>query len=161
MKRTTAILAGTALVTAVLTVAGGGTAGASTPNCQHHLGDGAVRSATAVLTNTGQDTIGAIQLCKDSSSRYWAYMVMYSPLPRDRWANVTLGAYWDGSGQATYSCDAPGGNGHILPGQTMCWTPKIYGTSTRWTYDMTGVAYARTSSGGWDDYAWVWLGPRR
>lgn len=118
-------------------------------NCQHSSGDGVVRSADHLHLYSNYDThIGAVQLCKDGSSRFWGYMVLYSPLPSGRWGNAYLEAYYNGQYRATYSCEgytpSSRGNGHVEPGQTMCWTPKLYGTSTSWTYYV---------------YAWTCVGP--
>lgn len=121
-----------------------------TANCQHALGAGAVRSAGAVTLYSDRDVrVGAVQLCKDSSSRFWGYLTLDQPLAAGRWANAYIQAYWNGEYRATYSCAGTGGggNGHIKQNERSCWTGKILGTDPRWTY----YVYAYTCFGVFDD----------
>jgi hypothetical protein len=102
-------------------------------NCQHSQGAGTPISADYIRINVnGQPTgqaIGAVQLCR-SGSYYWAYMVMYSPLRSGYWGTALL-YRWDG---AKWSCNSSGGNLYVKPGQTMCWTPRIYSPYTSQTF---------------------------
>jgi hypothetical protein len=104
-------------------------------NCQHSQGAGSVVSADYVEGPWGR--IGAIQLCR-SGSYYWAYLVEYEPLPRSSWANAYLYRYDNGVRNGAWSCNSSGGNGYIEPGQTMCWTPRVYASATRITFMATG-----------------------
>lgn len=88
-----------------------------TANCQHSSGAGAVRSAGAVtLYSDPSVRVGAVQLCKDSSSRFWGYLTLDQPLAAGRWANAYIEAYWNGEYQATYSC-AGNDIGYIKPNE--------------------------------------------
>ncbi len=104
--------------------------GVAAANCQHSKGAGSVVSADYIRTNAGGQAIGAVQLCR-SGSYYWAYMVMYSPLRSGYWGNALLFRSPDG---AKWSCNSSGGNLYVEPGQTMCWTPRIYSSSTSQTF---------------------------
>lgn len=99
-------------------------------NCRHSQGSGSVVSADYVRVNAGGQAVGAVQLCR-SGSYYWAYMVMYSPLRSGYWGNALLFRFQDG---AKWSCNSSGGNRYVEPGQTMCWTPRIYSPSANQTF---------------------------
>lgn len=125
-----------------------------TANCQHSSGAGAVRSAGAVtLYSDPSVRVGAVQLCKDSSSRFWGYLTLDQPLAAGRWANAYIEAYWNGEYQATYSC-AGNDIGYIKPNEQSCWTRKIYGTDPRWTY----YVYAYACIGAFDDTSRCYAG---
>lgn len=99
--------------------------GAAALNCQHSQGAGTVVSA-AYISNS---STGAVQLCK-SGSYYWGYMVKYSSMPTGYWGYLAIDRY-DGDRYAgSWNCDSSGGNGYVAPGQTMCWTPRLYAPST-------------------------------
>jgi hypothetical protein len=104
-------------------------------NCQHSQGAGSIVSADHVEGPWG--AIGAVQLCR-SGSYYWAYVVEYEPVPRNAWAIAHLFRYQNGVKNGVWSCNSSGGNGHIEPGQTMCWTPRIYAPSSSITFMATG-----------------------
>lgn len=104
-------------------------------NCQHSQGAGSVVSADHVEGPWG--VIGAVQLCR-SGSYYWAYLVEYETVPRGAWAIAHLFRYQSGVKNGVWSCNSSGGNGHIEPGQTMCWTPRIYAPSSSITFMATG-----------------------
>ncbi len=109
--------------------------GVSALNCQHSQGAGTVVSADHVDGPWG--VLGAIQLCRNGSY-YWAYLVEYEPVPRGAWAIAHLFRYQNGVRNGVWSCNTSGGNGHIEPGQTMCWTPRIYAPSGSITFMATG-----------------------
>lgn len=154
MRRTLTVVAVVILVVVGLD-ASGKVAGAETTaalNCQHAQGDGVVRSADYLHVIGRDDThVGAVQLCKDTQSRYWGYVVLYSPMPAGKWGNATIDVFWDGQMRASYSCEGAtptsSGNKHIKQGETMCWTPKLYGTDPRWTY----FVYGDTFTGSFPD----------
>lgn len=115
----------------------GGQYGTTALNCQHSLGAGTVVSANYVKTPSGAQS-AAIQLCR-SGSYYWAYMVKYSSMPTGYWGNAFLFRYTNGNLDATWSCNATGGNKYIEPGQTMCWTPRVYAPYSSTTFLAQGV----------------------
>lgn len=138
MKRIGLLLCALALAVGGLTVIAGPATAA--PNCQHSAGPGAVRSAAHLDPVAGGSPVGAVQLCKDGSSRYWGYAVLYSPLPASRWANAYLERYLDGHFERRVSCHSSGGNDYITRNQTMCWTPKLDGANSRYTFYVYGMA---------------------
>jgi serine/threonine protein kinase len=121
-----------------------------TPTCRHSKGDGVVVSATALRTTTSpSETIGSIQLCRDASHFYWAYLVRYKPLPTGQWANGTLDRLVDGHFDARFSCAATkiGAKGVITDGQSECWSPKVSGTDTSLIF----YAFAKQCDGTYDE----------
>jgi hypothetical protein len=119
-------------------------------NCRHAQGTGSFVSADYVRTTTSPVAkIGAIQLCRDSAQAYWAYLVLYSPLPAGQWANAELERWSDGHYDARFTCETTdiGGNGHVTEGRQECWSPKISGTDTNYTF----VASPRVCHGVYSD----------
>lgn len=116
----------------------GDTGAAAVVNCQHSDGNGSVVSAAYVKRYDGV-ILGAIQLCKDSSSGYWAYVIFYNPVPSGHWGYAFLHRYLDGQYVDSFGCNSPGGNGYVAPGQTRCWTPKIDAPSSRVTFVARGI----------------------
>jgi len=131
-------------------------------NCDHYSGGGILpRSANYVRVGGSGTAIGAVQLCKSSTSYYWGYVVFYSTLPAGNWGQAYLHRYRNGTHIAVYSCDTSpqgppsGGNGWVRPGQTRCWTPKVYAPSTSDTFQVLGLRCASSHpscSPSW--YAW-------
>lgn len=110
------------------------------PNCQHSSGDGVIIAPAYVVNNSGTP-VGAIQLCRNTGSPYyWAYIVFYGPMAAGNWGQAYLERYLDGVRGDVFTCESPGGNDHVAPGQTMCWTPKIYAPSSRVTFRAAGRA---------------------
>jgi hypothetical protein len=145
-------------VTMVGVAVAGGSASAevsvAVTNCDHSSGGGIYpRSANYVRINGNGTAIGAVQLCKSSTSYYWGYVVFYSALPTGYWGAAYLNRYRNGAYVQSYTCDSSGGNGWVQPRQTRCWTPKIYAPNTADTFQVQGVRYAGTHpSGPWN--AW-------
>ncbi len=126
--------------------------GTTALNCQHHLGDGSVVSANYIRDQGDGAATGAVQLCR-SGSYYWGYMVMYAPMPSTSWGIAYILRYENGVHKATYSCNNSGGNGYVEPGQTMCWTPRLYGANTSYTFLASShVLYGTYPNGVYD--AW-------
>lgn len=114
-------------------------------NCDHYSGGGIYpRSASYVRINGNGTAVGAVQLCKSSTSYYWGYVVFYSAMPTGYWGQAYLDHYRNGAYIDTHTCDSSGGNLYVKPGQTRCWTPKIYAPSTSDTFQVQGVRYAGT-----------------
>ncbi|MFF8679368.1 hypothetical protein ACF07F_15805 [Streptomyces sp. NPDC015237] len=112
---------------------------ASAVNCQHSSGNGTVISAAYIERFPGDKSTGAIQLCKDSSSRYWGFTILYNALPAGQQGWSIIASYFDGDTfTGIWNCESPGGNGDIQPGQTRCWTQKIGSTSGRVTFQAEG-----------------------
>jgi hypothetical protein len=124
-------------------------------NCDHYSGggNGAIvdGGAVGVRPNGSTASIGAAQLCREGD-RFWGYIVFYSPMPAGRWGQVYLQIDRDGQGGPIdqYSCDsAPlgppdGGNRHVRPGETKCWTPKVHANFSRDFLRVVGARYIGT-----------------
>lgn len=141
MKRIAALMCAFVMAMTVLITVGNASAQSiAVPNCQHSSGDGVIIAAAHVVNNSGA-AVGAIQLCRNSGSPYyWAYLVFYSPMATGNWGQAYLERYLDGVRGDVFTCESPGGNDHVAPGQTMCWTPKIYAPSSRVTFRAVGQA---------------------
>ncbi|MFD8497323.1 hypothetical protein [Amycolatopsis sp. NPDC059657] len=123
---------------------------AAAPDCQFGNTYGVVVDRAYLRTQTGNVAIGKIQLCRDSDYKYWGFVLLNNPLTTSQWADAVLTRYRDGL-QGSISCDSPGGNGKVLPGQTRCWTPKFTGLSRLYTFRAEATV---TSSHTGDWYAW-------
>jgi hypothetical protein len=121
-----------------------GAAGA--PNCQHGNTYGTIVSAAHVMRYDDRVELGSIQLCKDSSSRYWAFVIFYDPVPTGNWGNAYLNRYYNG-GHDFFACHSPGGNDFVDRRQTRCWTPKIDAPSSKVTFAASGVQCEGTHPG--------------
>jgi hypothetical protein len=141
-----AAAAGLAMVAA--TPAAATTTELAAANCQHNLGAGRVVSAAYIEDFPGDRSTGAVQLCKDSSSRYWGYVVFYRPMAAGRLGEAWLDSYVNGELRSVWNCGSPGGNLQVQPGQTMCWTPKITSTSSTVKFR----AYGTSWGGGFNAY---------
>ncbi|WP_433271330.1 serine/threonine-protein kinase [Actinosynnema sp. CS-041913] len=125
---------------------------AGLPNCRHSEGNGDVVSANYVRDTTRPEVIFAsVQLCRDAARRYWVYLVLHAPLDDGRWANGYLERWADDRPDAPVTCANPGGGatGHVLPGRTQCWSPKVDGADSRYTF----LANAQVCTGAYDDVA--------
>lgn len=122
---------------------------AAVDNCNGHT----LHSAdNVVVRNSDIGAVGSVQLCRDGDN-WFAMIISHGPMPSGHWANAILRHYENGVPTgAQWSCDSPGGNGHVLPGQTWCMTPKIYSNATVITFKALGYEYF-DESGGWDVYA--------
>lgn len=99
---------------------------------------------------------GSVQLCRDGDY-YWGIYINYArgrypyvqgAMPYGEFANVVLDRYYNGE-YSTFTCDSPGGNVHVIPGQTWCRTPKIYAPSSNVTFVAIGKGYR------WNGSKWV------
>lgn len=121
------------------------------PNCQHSESNGDIVSANYVRNAKKPELlIASVQLCRDSSQRYWTYLVLYGPLGEGRWANGYLERWTDDSREGEpLSCVSPGGGttGPVPSGQTQCWSPKVDGRNSRHMF----LAAARACAGSVDD----------
>jgi len=148
MKRLAVLIAAIAMTLAGLTTAtasaAGSPPGAAAVNCNHWSGPGTVVKPVYVRTNDDGVAAGAAQLCKQGSY-YWAYVVFYAPMPSGSWGQVYLQRFRGGTviGQCdTLPITPPdGGNEHVAPTETQCWTKKIYGGGSTDTFRAVGVAY--------------------
>jgi len=143
MRRVAALACAFFMAITVLTTTGSASAQpAAAPNCQHSSGGGVIIAPAYVINNSGAP-VGAIQLCRNPGSPYyWAYLVFYNKMPAGNWGQAYLERYLDGVPGDVFTCESPGGNDHVAPGQTMCWTPKIYAPSSRVTFRAVGQACA-------------------
>ncbi|MDJ0386375.1 hypothetical protein [Streptomyces sp. G-G2] len=127
MRRLATVLCALAMTwVGVTTTATAANAAATVTNCNSSSGPGTLVSSNYVRVAGNGAAVGAAQLCK-SGAYYWGYVVFYAPVQPNNWGQVRLDRYQGGTQVAAYTCDSAGGNGHVLPGQTQCWTPKING----------------------------------
>ncbi|WP_160169713.1 hypothetical protein [Amycolatopsis rifamycinica] len=105
------------------------------PHCQYGSSYGVVvQPAAAITPVSGGGSIGTVEVCRDGNYDYWAFAIYNSPMTVSEYAQVYLNRFRDGGLTETVTCDDPGGNKRIAPGQTRCWTPKLTGLSGRWTF---------------------------
>ncbi|MGC4896965.1 hypothetical protein [Micromonospora sp. DT31] len=117
-----------------------------------------IRSAQYV-TYRGQasdSSLGAVQLREDNCGNYWAYVQIYGgALTSNEYAQAWVSRWDNGVRTAIYSCDSPGGNGHVKAGETTCVTPKIRSRNSSSLFIASAHYYHRTSSTGpWIDEYW-------
>jgi len=111
------------------------------PNCQWGSSYGTIVK-TAPVTSTTGSRVGTIEICRDSSYNYWGFVIYTSPMTASQYAEVYLDRYRDGVWESQITCDSPGGNGTVMPGQTRCWTPKFTGLSSRWSFRASSFKYS-------------------
>ncbi|MGH3874975.1 MAG: hypothetical protein ACRDSR_26325 [Pseudonocardiaceae bacterium] len=112
---------------------------AAAPNCQFGSTYGTVVSSALVTKDIGGNPIGKIQLCRDSSYKYWGFLLLNNPPTASQYGNAYIERYRDGSYESLVGCDSKGGNGIVVPpNQTRCWTPKFSGLSGHYTFDAIG-----------------------
>lgn len=133
-----AMLGASGMATANATGQENATAAADVVNCQYGSTYGTVVSAAYVKRYDGVN-LGAIQLCKDSESKYWSFIIFYGPVPTGNWGYAYLLRYRDGIYVDAFGCNSPGGNKYVKPGQTRCWTPKIDAPSSSVTFLASGI----------------------
>lgn len=138
MKHWGKLLASLAIAVGCAALPGTATASAQAAsiNCNHSSGNGTPRSAAYLLPGKA----GAVQLCKDSANRFWAYVVFYHPLAANHSAQAALVTYRNGSWWDGITCDQ-GGNGYVRAGQTRCWTKKVSGSSSIYTFSAEASYY--------------------
>lgn len=113
----------------------------------------ALVSADYVRLFGGSPVTGAIQLRRDSCYRYWGEITMYEPMKADTFAIAYIIKYTSGSKGSPISCDAPGGNGRVVKGQTTCRTPRIDGSAGNLTFIASGHEFQNGGS-GWTRVSW-------
>lgn len=147
MKRAILLACAVVFVAALAVLPGAGAASAAVPaNC---LGK-TLHSANHVRTNGGND-LGAIQLCRDGD--YWfALYISDRIMPQSHRGNGRIDHFIDGNYNASWSCDAPGGNGKVVTGEQWCVTPKLYSYSSRISFEAVGYEDYR-ADGYWITYA--------
>ncbi|WP_370949065.1 hypothetical protein AB5J62_16345 [Amycolatopsis sp. cg5] len=134
MKRILAA-AGCAIAAAVSLAPAATAQAEAAPNCQY--GD----SYGTRVTSAAVGGMGAVQLCRDSSYRYWAFLLLTRSPSSGRHGQGYLERYRDGKWESYVTCDSSGGNGKVLPGQTRCWTPKFTGLSGHYTFRAWGAVF--------------------
>jgi len=108
-------------------------------NCQHGSTYGTIVSAAYVKRYDGKANLGAIQLCRDNSSNYWAFLIFYDPVPNGNWGNAYLNRYDNGVYKGFLGCNSPGGNDYVKRGETRCWTPKVHAPGSQYTFLASGI----------------------
>lgn len=132
------------------------------PNCLHDQGNGSYVTTTHVTDLSGKTAIGVIQTCKDGAQKYWAYLVLYDPLPEGSWANAYLERWTGDTYNALFTCKATanGASGHIKPGGLRCWSPKVDGVDAGKTF-LTSAKVCRGPVDDTSDCSGVGQTPRR
>lgn len=145
MKRIATIMSALALAAVGPAAFGTDTASAASNNCNHAYGEVGTIVSANYITHNGE-RLGAVQLCRDSSKRYWGYVVFYRAMPAGYWANAVLYRFGDSDplNDPIADCDSSGGNVHVRPGETRCWTPKTSGTNSNYTFKVRGYRYYGT-----------------
>lgn len=154
MRRIAVLIAAIAVMMTGLTAATAGAAAtvpanaAAAPlNCNHWGGTGRIVKAKYVQVKGDGAALGSAQLC-EQGSYYWAYVVFYAPMTTGNWGQAYLQRFRNGQVIDQWSCDLPGpltppsgGNGYVKPGQTQCWTKKMYGGGSTDTFRALGYSY--------------------
>ena len=108
--------------------------------------------AAYIRANNTNEILGAVQLRRDTCGYRWAWAKMYE---RNDSTLITQ-AYisrWEGNvRQAIFTCDSPGGIGHIGTNETECRTPKIRKVTSTTTF----IASARHN--WFHETAWSCIG---
>ncbi len=162
MRKLVLLSAALAMMVGMVTATGTASAsvGPDVLNCNGHV----LLSASYVKAAAPDPyRFGAVQLCRDGDY-YFAIYINYSydpggptpppqgPMPDEQFANAWLYRYLDGQFVDRFSCDDPGGNDHLVPGDKWCVTPKIYAPSSRVTFAGAGFQYV------WYNEEWVHVG---
>lgn len=117
-----------------------------------------IRSAEYITYRgtAADEGIGAVQLRKDDCGNYWAYVLIYGgALTSNEYAQAWVSRWENGVRKAIYSCDSPGGNGHVATNQTWCVTPKIKSATSSSLFIASAHYYYRaSSSSAWIDDYW-------
>lgn len=163
MRKIATIVCALALALVSLTGASASTnPGTTAVNCNHWSGGGILPISADYVRVGGTPTgyaEGAVQLCK-SGADYWGYIVLYDQQLTGYWAQAGLYRIRNNVKIEHVNCDTPpldpprGGNGHVAPGQTQCWTKKlqkvdpadkfyVLGIDCRGTYPHCEHIYAR------------------
>lgn len=130
MRKIATIVCALALVFAGLTTASANTDQVTTDNCNHWTGGGVFPLSADHLVGPGGFDDGAVQLCKNGSD-YWGYIVLKAPEPSGFWAQAGLYRIRNNVKVQHVNCDTPpigspnGGNRHVAPTETRCWTQKL------------------------------------
>lgn len=131
----------TTAAVALLGLAPAATAQTAQVSCPHGQGGGIVISSGAVLT-AADVRIGTVHLCRDSDYRFWSYLKLDNDLPSGRWGQAVIWRYiGDRPGDSPTNCDGPGGNDYITPGQSSCFSQKLYGAPGNYRFHAIGRVY--------------------
>jgi hypothetical protein len=110
-------------------------------------------SAGYVRLFGGSPVVGSIQLRRDSCHRYWGQVIMYEPMKSNTFAIAYIVKYTNGKAGKPISCDARGGNGRVVKGQTTCHTPRISGKAGSVRMAASGHEF-QNGGGGWTRISW-------
>jgi hypothetical protein len=110
-------------------------------------------SAGYVRLFGGSPVVGSIQLRRDSCHRYWGQVIMYEPMKSKTFAIAYIVKYTNGKAGKPISCDARGGNGRVVKGQTTCHTPRISGKAGNVRMAASGHEF-QNGGGGWTRISW-------
>jgi hypothetical protein len=134
MRRTIAAGVACAALLAVAMPTSAQAGAQAAPDCQHSSGYGVVVKTAPVSAVSNDARVGTVELCRDSAYNYWGFVIYNSPMTASEYAQVYLQTFRDGSWVSDVTCDTSGGNLHVGPGETRCWTAKVGGVSGRYTF---------------------------
>jgi hypothetical protein len=103
------------------------------PNCQNNDGYQQIVATAPVNALSNGARIGTVELCREGTL-YFGFVIFNSPMTVSEYAQVYFDRYDNGSLVGTVTCDSPGGNERVMPGQTRCWTPNLNGDAVRYTF---------------------------
>ncbi|WP_410660439.1 hypothetical protein [Amycolatopsis sp. lyj-112] len=112
------------------------------PDCQWGTSYGTIVTTAPVKAEADGSRVGTVEICRDSAYKYWGFVIYTSPMTASQYAQVHLGRYRDDVWESEITCDSPGGNKMVGPGQTRCWTPKFTGLSARYTFRAASFKYS-------------------
>lgn len=135
-RRLTAILAATGLAASMLTAVPA-YAAVPTDTCG---GSVYVSPDVDIISSYTGNSVGKVQLRRDSEYKYWACVTFYSPVPTGFWGMARLYRFLDHAPAGEFNCDDGGGD-HVSAGGRFCRTPKILAPSPRVTFWGEGLMY--------------------
>jgi hypothetical protein len=112
------------------------------PDCQWGSSYGTIVTTAPVRSEADGSRVATVEICRDSSYRYWGFVIYTSPMTASQYAEVHFDRFRDGVWESQITCDSAGGNGTVMPGQTRCWTPKFTGLSGRYTFQVASFKYS-------------------
>lgn len=110
------------------------------PDCQN--GDGYQTVVTkGVVRNSDGSRAGIVEVCREDSL-YFGFVLFDAPMTASQYANVDLLRYDNGAPAGSVTCNDPGGNGTVLPGQRRCWTANLNGAAVRYKFQAMSFQYS-------------------
>jgi hypothetical protein len=144
VMRRTARIATTLAAMATLASATTGVASADvqeSPHCQNNNGFQEVVTTGPVKAVSNDVRVGTVEVCREGSL-YFGFVLFNDPMTASEYANVYFDRYDNGSLVGTVTCNDPGGNKQVMPGQRRCWTANLNGAAARYTFRAWAEKYS-------------------